>query len=230
MKYNNNKSVPANKKSIVIRAVSIVIILLIGAVLFVLLFHYSKQVVQNMSVNELIAVLALLVTLGTVVFKLSEKILEYSFTTKRKLTLDVVTQKNYATITCKIENSSNKRIIPQNIYLMVEEGIQKDSVIEFPYLLKHEEGEFDCVFAGLCKKGGFTCLPEHLIDTEFKQKYRRIIKLRHLSSETIMFIDPGEEFSEDVVLHLESGIYRVTAVWTSVKEDCICGTKQFIIE
>ena len=61
-------------------------------------------------------------------------------------------------------------------------------------------------------------------------KYRKIIKLKHLSSETIMFIDPGEEFSEDVILHLNSGIYRVTAVWTSVKEDCICGTKQFIIE
>lgn len=54
--------------------------------------------------------------------------------------------------------------------------------------------------------------------------------MKHLSSETIMFVDPGEEFSEDVILKLSKGIYKATIVWTSVKEDCICCTKEFIME
>ena len=136
----------------------------------------------------------------------------------------------YVIITGRIENLSRKRIIPQNIYLMVESGIEKNGIAEFPYLLRHEEGEYDCVLSSLCRQGGFTRLPEHILEEEFKTQYRKIIKMKHLSSETIMFVDPGEEFSEDVILKLSKGIYKATIVWTSVKEDCICCTKEFIIE
>ncbi|MBD5145457.1 MAG: hypothetical protein HDT21_06035 [Ruminococcus sp.] len=229
MKFNNNKNFSANRKSIIIRLCAVVFIVVIGFVILALIIPYSNQAVKSMTINEVIASTTLFISLGTIVIKISENVLRQNFTAKRKLTIETKSQDNYAIITCRIENCSKKRIIPQNIYLMVEAGIEKDGIIDFPYLLKHEEGEFDCVFASLCKQGGFICLPDHLLEDDFKAQYRKIIKLKQLSSETIMFIDPGEEFSEDVILKLEKGIYKATIVWTSVEEDCICGTKQFVI-
>ncbi len=230
MKYNNNKIFSANKKSVLIRFGAVILIAVLGLVLLALIVPYSNKAVKSMTINEVVATATLFISLGTIVIKISENVLRRSFTAKRKISIDAKTQGEYAVVTCRIENCSKKRIIPQNIYLMVEAGVEKDGMIDFPYLLKHEEGEFDCVFASLCKQGGFTCLPNHLLESGFKNQYRKIIKLKHLSSETIMFIDPGEEFSEDVTLKLSKGIYKATIVWTSVKEDCICGTKQFIVE
>lgn len=178
----------------------------------------------------MIASATLVISLGTIVIKVSENILKQSFATKRKISIESKIQGEYVIITGRIENLSKKRIIPQNIYLMVESGIEKDGIAEFPYLLRHEEGEYYCVLSSLCRQGGFTQLPEHLLEEKFKTQYRKIIKMKHLSSETIMFVDPGEEFSEDVILKLGKGIYKATIVWTSVKEDCICCTKEFIIE
>ncbi len=229
MKYNNNKTFSADRKSMIIRLCAVIIIAIIGFVLWLFIVPYSNQAVKTMSINEVIASATLFISLGTIVIKISENVLKQNFTAKRRISIDIKTQGQYSIITCGIENCSKKRIVPQNIYLMVEAGVEKDGMVNFPYLLKHEEGEFDCVFASLCKQGGFTCLPEHLLEPEFKQQYRKIIKLKHLSSETIMFIDPGEEFSEDVTLKLDKGIYKATIVWTSVKEDCICGTREFII-
>lgn len=230
MKFNSNKNFSANRKSAIIRLCAVVLVAAIGIIILALIIPYSNQAVKSMTINEVVASATLFISLGTIVVKISENVLKQNFTAKRKISIESKTQGNYAIITCRIENCSKKRIVPQNIYLMIEAGIEKDGIIEFPYLLKHEEGEFDCVFASLCKRGGFTCLPDHLLEESFKAQYRKIIKLKHLSSETIMFIDPGEEFSEDVTLKLGKGIYKATIVWTSVKEDCICGTKQFIIE
>lgn len=230
MKFNNNKNFSANRKSVIIRLCAVIFIALIGLTILALIIPYSNQAVKSMTINEVIASATLFISLGTIVIKISEAVLKQNFTAKRKISIETETQGEYAIVTCRIENCSKKRIVPQNIYLMVEAGIEKEGIIDFPYLLKHEEGEFDCVFASLCKQGGFTCLPDHLLEDNFKAQYRKIIKLKHLSSETIMFIDPGEEFSEDVTLKLSKGIYKATIVWTSVKEDCICGTKQFIIE
>ncbi len=230
MKFNNNKNFSANRKSTIIRLCAVLLVAGIGLGIWAFIIPYSNQAVKSMTINEVIASATLFISLGTIVIKISENVLRQNFTAKRKISIEAKPQGDYAIITCRIENCSKKRIIPQNIYLMVEAGIERDGIIEFPYLLKHEEGEFDCVFASLCKQGGFTCLPDHLLEDSFKAQYRKIIKLKHLSSETIMFIDPGEEFSEDVTLKLSKGTYRATIVWTSVKEDCICGTKQFMIE
>lgn len=230
MKFNSNKNFPANKKSVVIRLCAVALIALIGVVILALIVPYSNQAAKKMTVNEVIASATLFISLGTIVIKVCENILKQSFTTKRKISIESKIQGEYVIITGRIENLSRKRIIPQNIYLMVESGIEKNGIAEFPYLLRHEEGEYDCVLSSLCRQGGFTRLPEHILEEKFKTQYRQIIKMKHLSSETIMFVDPGEEFSEDVILKLSKGIYKATIVWTSVKEDCICCTKEFIME
>lgn len=229
MKFNNNKSLSANRKSTLIRIGVVALIIVIAVILWVKLIPQAKKIAGTLTINELIACITLLISLGTIVVKISEKILQQNYTAKRRISLDTRTKGEYTTVTCRIENCGTKRIVPQNIYLMVEQGLEKDGVITFPYLLKHEEGEFDCIFANLCKKGGFSCFPGHLLPAEFQGLYRKIVKMQHLSSETILFVDPGEEFSEDITVKLGKGVYKATVVWTSVKEDCICTTKEFIV-
>lgn len=229
MKFNNNKSLSANQKSTFIRIGVVILIIVIAIILWVLLIPKAQKLVVDLTINELIASITLLISLSTIVVRISERILQKNYSPKRRISLDVNTKGEYTTVTCKIENCGTMRIVPQNIYLMIEQGYEQDDVITFPYLLKHEEGEFDCIFANLCKAGGFTCLPDHLLPTDFKNQYRKIVKMQHLSSETILFVDPGEEFSEDITIKLKEGVYKATVVWTSVKEDCICTTREFIV-
>lgn len=229
MKFNNNKSLSANQKSTFTRIGVITLIIVIAIILWVILIPKAQELAGDLTINELIASITLLISLSTIVVKISERILRKNYSAKRRISLDVNTKGEYTTVTCKIENCSIRRIVPQNIYLMIEQGLEQNGVITFPYLLKHEEGEFDCVFANLCKSGGFSCLPEHLLPIEFKGLYRKIVKMQHLSSETILFVDPGEEFSEDITIKLGKGVYKATVVWTSVKEDCICTTREFVV-
>lgn len=229
MKFNNNKYISANKKNKFVQIIVIFILIIIGICFWLLIIPYVTSYVQNLSVNEVLASITLFLTIAKIISSVANSIININFQAKRKISIDIDIKTDFATITCTIENCSKKRIIPQNIYMMIEEGILKDNIAEFPYILKHEKGEFDCVFAKFCKKGGVSTFPDYLVPLSYKDKFRQILPLKHLSSETIMFIDPGEEFSEDVVLKLKNGVYRVTVVWTSVKEDCICCTKEFVI-
>lgn len=230
MKFNDNKELSPGWKKTLIRAFVIIGFILVAYGLWVVLIPSITTFAVKMDIKELLASITLFVSLSTVLVKVSEKVIKTNYEAKRRISLYVKTVSNYATITCSIENFGTKRIIPQNIYLLVEKGIEENGQVNFPYLLKHEEGEFDCVFAKQCKAGGFASIPESMLPEKFKLSFRKIIKLEQLSKTTILFIDPGEIFSEDVTLKLEvGGIYKVTAVWTSVKEDCICTTKEFVI-
>ena len=230
MKYNDNKKLSPWWKKTLIRVLVIISFFVIAFVLWVVLIPSITTLAVGMDIKELLASITLFITLSTVIVKLSEKVVITNYEAKRKISLSIKTVDEYATITCSIENFGTKRIIPQNIYLMVESGTEESGQVAFPYLLKHEEGEFDCIFAKQCKAGGFISIPDSMLQEQFKHCFRKIIKLEQLSKTTILFIDPGETFSEDVTLKLEAGgIYKVTAVWTSVKEDCICTTKEFVV-
>ena len=194
MKFNNNKSLSANRKSTLTRIGCIALITVIAVITWVKLIPHAPKIAGTLTINELIASITLLISLATIVVKISEKILQQNYTAKRRISLETRTKGEYTTLTCKIENCGTKRIIPQNIYLMVEQGLEKDGIVTFSYLLKHEEGEFDCAFANLCKKGGFSCLPDHLLPTEFQGLYRKIVKMQHLSSETFSLLIPAKSF------------------------------------
>ena len=230
MKFNDNKELSPRWKKTLIRVAVIIGAIVVAYILWIVLIPSITTLAVGMDIKELLASITLFISLSSILVKVSEKVIKTNNEAKRRIALSVKTVNDYATITCSIENFGTKRIVPQNIYLMVEKGIEENGQVYFPYLLKHEEGEFDCVFAKQCKAGGFTSIPESMLSEKFKNCFRRIIKLEQLSKTTILFIDPGEIFSEDVTLKLEAGsIYKVTAVWTSVKEDCICTTKEFVI-
>lgn len=231
MRFNNNGSFPPGKKGVILRCLAVCLSLVVAVSVWFWLVPYARKLAVQITINELVACLTLLITICTIVFKLTDSIIKKTYTAKRKISLDVQVLNNHAIISCRIENCGTKRLVPQNIYLIVENGVynSEEHYYEFPYILKHEKGEDYCAFSKLCQRNTVQSVPPELIEDRFKKLFRQVVKLKHLSSETILYVDPDEEFSEDMVFKLDNGCYKATVVWTSVKEECICTTKEFII-
>ena len=70
-----------------------------------------------------------------------------------------------------------------------------------------------------------------LFEEQFSnEEYHRIFSLDFLTKKSKLFIDPGESFFDEVVLHLEPGVYRAIMIWIPENAvDCGCAQKHFII-
>lgn len=153
-----------------------------------------------------------------------------------------------------IENVGDKQIVTKTSNLYIDRGIEetddkiKAKYYRFPFILKHnkdvpitinghEEKRPDCVLCTRCRDENKREYPtEGIEDISFylnrkNEFFYTNVLLRHLSKESIQYINPKEKFSEDVVLQFNySGVYRVTfIVITEGEADCECATKQFYI-
>jgi len=152
---------------------------------------------------------------------------------KTKLSLDVAVTGRLARITCSIECTGLRRITPKNIYLFVEKGRRSArGVYEFPFLLKHEVGAIDCNLALRCKRERVNEFPQDLVGPGYETDFAPVVmSLDHLSSASILFVDPGEVFSEDATIELRTpGVYRATIVFTAADSDCMCRTRHFLVQ
>ena len=230
MKFNNlSNHPPERRRKFVVAFVFLLTPLAAWGVIYLLIPFITSSDISSLTTKEIIASLAITITIVGMALKYVDYVLANQYLSERQIILGTDTSSNYTIITCLVENMGRNRIVPQNVYLFVDEGIEKNKRIEFPFCLKHEEGENDCVLGKKCKSGGINSFPLDLVPDDFKSVFHRSFKMQNLSAEAIMFIDPGEKFSEDIVLNLNPGIYRATAVWTAVKSDCICATKQFVV-
>ncbi len=230
MKFNNLKKIPPHVRQIIYIIIIVIAAPLLTWLMLEILIPFLSTKFSELSTPEIIASLAIIWMIFSVSTNLIFTILKRQLSTQRQIKVDVDVKNNNAIITCTIDNFGRKRIKPKNIYLFVDQGILKEDSYKFPYLLKHEEGEYDCVLSKICKAGGVESFPDSLRTDEFKNQYHKVFKLKHLSTESILYIDPGESFSEDAILEFnERGAYRAMVVWTAVNEDCICASKQFII-
>lgn len=107
---------------------------------------------------------------------------------------------------------------------------------DFPELLNHKDkgNSQDCILCMKCIDDDLSYPRKEEICQEFDYKYEdfRYSKvLKHLSKESIQFILPGERFSEDMVIQLAGGVYRVTLIVTTKTKgcECSCSTKQFFV-
>lgn len=140
-----------------------------------------------------------------------------------------------------VENIGYKKFATKVTNLYIDKGRINDTAkevtfYEFPQLLKHKEqgGRHDCILAERCADEIMTypSLSDLGITDEKSYEefaYNRV--LRHLSHGTVDFLLPGEKFSEDIVIKLDSGVYRVTLVCVSGTKgcECSCSTKQFYV-
>ncbi len=140
-----------------------------------------------------------------------------------------------------IENIGNTSVNTYitNLYIDKGKSISLDEKItryNFPELLNHKEKgtSHDCILALRCMDDIVSYPRIEEISQEFDHKYENFghnIVLSHLSSDSVQFILPGEHFSEDVIVQLQKGVYRVTLVVTTKTEgcECTCSTKQFYV-
>lgn len=136
-----------------------------------------------------------------------------------------VSNNGMVTISTWIENIGYKRFDTKIANLYIDRGketVSSEGIIfyKFPRLLEHkEQGErYDCILAERCYEDdtAYPALRElGISDEDTYEKLGDSIKLQHLSHGSVDFLLPGEKFSEDIVIKLKSGIYRVTLVCNS---------------
>lgn len=152
-----------------------------------------------------------------------------------------VSDNGMVTVSAWIENIGYKRFDTKIANLYIDKGKQIDSSegiisYKFPQLLEHkEQGErYDCILAERCYKDD-TAYPVlrdlGISDEGAYEKLGASIKLRHLSHGSVDFLLPGEKFSEDIVIKLKGGVYRITLVCVTKTMgcECSCSTKQFYV-
>ena len=144
---------------------------------------------------------------------------------------------------CEISNIGNSEIKLGNAYLFVDEGIynSEKSCYEFPFTQKKFLGidgidDSDCILCAQCKRD----LPEYPIGYSHVSSFYKTdlnlfhncYVLPHLSYQSILYMAPGEVFTEEIILKLKPGVYR--AILASVPDtstcDCICCNRCFIVQ
>lgn len=215
-----------------------VIIVAIGSA-YMLLKYLLPYIIANSafatkSVTEAVASIAVVVTITVTAINLVVASMNKRYSSKKQLNLSVSVQKSKVIVTSTIENRGTERITPKSFYLFINSGkkIEKNGYVEydFPNILKHECGEFDCSLAKKCKSTRVEKIPDELLGESFKNSLCICKILNHIASDSVNFIDPGEIFSEDTIFELEPGVYRVILLGVSVEADCMCAHKIFVVE
>jgi hypothetical protein len=221
-KYNPNKHNYRIIGIIIAAAVSIMALMLIFLVPWL-----SKQL-SSFPIWNVIAVLSILVTFAGVTWQVVLYRLQFSY--KAKVSLAVSVEGMNAIVNCTVTNIGTRQIKPRHVYLIVEEGIMRHDFYEFPFILKHEKNEWDCVMSKICKQGSWG-YPRHILSNDFENIYTDMMFLNNLSCNSIIFMDAGEEHIEDVILRLpKPGAYRVILIFTAFDCDCVCTSREFLVE
>lgn len=218
--------------------VVLVIIVAVGSgyalLKFILPYIITNSAFATKSVTEAVASIAVVVTITVSAINLVVASMNKRYSSKKQLTLAVNVQKSKVIVTSTIENRGTGRITPKSFYLFINSGkrIEKNGYVEyeFPNILKHECGEFDCSLAKKCKAARMEKIPDELLGENFKDSLCICKILNHIASDSVNFIDPGEIFSEDAMFELQPGVYRVILLGISVEADCMCAHKIFIVE
>lgn len=231
----NAKLSPTTRKIINILLIMVISIGSAYALLtYILPFVMTNSKFASMTLAEGIAAIAIIVTITITAINLVVANMNKRYSSKKQLTLSVKVKGRKAIVTSTIENTGTGRITPKSFYLFINEGKanQKNgySEYEFPNILKHECGEFDCALAKKCKATRIERIPDEILGDGFKNCLSICSVLSHIASDSVNFIDPGEIFSEDMIFELSPGVYRVILVGITVETDCMCAHKIFVIE
>lgn len=166
------------------------------------------------------AVIPIIISAYTVAQSFYEKQLS---STKTNIT--VQSFGNKAIITCTLQSSHPKRLLIDKAYLFVDTGDFSGEVCKFKHILCHNYGEESCLIAKKMNQNGISTYQ----DINPDNPKGIFFELVHLSSATILYLDPHEEFSDECVLQLGEGVYRAMFIVTFKNADCNCATKHFFI-
>lgn len=229
------------------RAVSVLITIVLGIVVgigLIYLLHVlskSKLFDKEPSTNEIIAYIAIIVSIVTITINFVRDSLKFEYKAKYKIHISARVESEYVTLTCVFENQSKIRILPKHFYLFIDRAPEtsKNGIFYFPNILQHTSlDEFNCELCKICIKDTvINEFPLGIIPSDYvtqypdcKKTYHGFYQLKHLSPDSVTFIDPGESFSEDITLCLDDGVYRAILVAVGKNVDCVCTNTQFHVQ
>ena len=235
--------------------------IILGIILGVIILPKIISYVAPWGINELALVLTLLGVIAAltvpviseVFSRKREKRLEAKEESCKASTyiIDIyvkMLENNFVLFSASIQNVGDTQIETQIANLYIDQGIAKELLndrdkcdvgvmyYDFPFILEHKEeidGRPDCVLCKKCFREHDETYPESVVESGkgFEKLFRTHYFLKHLSSNSIKYINPKEKFSEDVIVQFKNeGVYRVTLfVGAMGTADCACATKQFYI-
>ncbi len=205
--------------------------------LTVLLFYITYEFIipkDSEDIEIYISAVAVILTLVGYILSITNSLISQQMDTDLVLTLDVETKESRAIITCAIENKGMNRINNMEFYMFIDQPVLDTDIgiYQANHVLKHDcTHKYNCKFSLLCKNGEINEYPEEFKIQESEDAYYGVKKLDFLSPESVLYVNPGERFSEDVVVKLKQGVYRVLiiGIFGKKRNGCSCANKQFII-
>lgn len=225
MLWNDDEKLSIKAKKIIIYVLSILLSF------FVIVLGYAYCLNNNEGVEANMAVLAVMLTLIGYIISITLNIVSQQMNSKSSLYLDVDINGKYVRIRCCVENKGSKRINPNAFYLFIDQPLlnSNSGMYVQNHILKHNCKQ-NCRLSDLCRKGIENEFEREFVIPHCDQGYFGYKKLDMISPDSILYINPGEAFSEDVVIKLEKGVYRVLFIGTFDKKGCLCANQQFIIK
>jgi len=211
---------------------------LISAVLIML--RFTKLV--DWRPEEFVAVVTLMLAFFAILEKSYVGFMQKKYQIEAMLDISAL-DCSHVKITACVHNAGTVKIEPDNISVFIDTGLYntESKRYDFPFLLKHEskagKQNYDCILSDYCQTGK-EFYPSDIVNNNskykrFKDTFRTCYKLSHLSEESILYIGAGEDFSEDIIIKIDTpGVYRVILIVTAKDKacDCICRSKQFMIK
>ncbi len=259
MKYNAGGFIPPEKKAKKITIISVSLFTGIVILVIIALILLSAFKIIYFEMEAIVAIIAVLISLSTILFTFLDRLYIRYFSTKKIINLSIDVLENSVICWGEIGNQGHKRILNKNVYLVVSKGELKDGQYKFGLSLEHEDDDGNiscsedfCIYSKImhicsvekcskCVKNLDTLDINNTLDNRSKkimtrfnmqitesQTYHRIFVFKGLSKESRLFVDAGEEFSDELVIELSHGMYRAVMIWIPEgDEDCACSVKYF---
>lgn len=192
---------------------------------------------QNNVLEIYISAIGVLLIIEGFIISIANKLVDAQIATKQLISLNINVVGNNVVITSGIENRGQNQIIPIVFYVIVDQLVlnNKSKFYEPSFLLKHEDKN-ECKLADLCLTGNDSKIKSCI---KRDKGYCEVKRLDFLAPDSMLYINPSENFSEDVSLKLSQGVYRVLLIArfyekklirNKKKIRCICANRNFVLE
>lgn len=228
--WNDERVLSVKGKKILIYCISSLITV---ALFFV--FYKLLDSREETNIEIYISAIAVVLTIVGYILSITNDLISQQMDTKLILTLSTDIVGSHVVISCSVENKGLDRIDNMHFFLFVDQPILKTDfgIYQSNHILKHDcNHKYNCMLSEMCKADEIDGYPTGFMIQEPSDLYYCAKKLDFLSPVSILYINPGECFSEDVVMKLNKGVYRVLliGIYGKRKQGCSCANKQFVVE
>lgn len=215
-----------------------ILIYCISSLITIGLFLLSYKLLSSREEVEFelyISTIAVILTIVGYILSITNDLVSQQMDTKLILTIDTEIVDSHVIISCSVENKGLDRIDNMHFFVFIDQPILKTDtgIYQSNHILKHDcNHKYNCLLSEMCKADEIDGYPMKFRIEETADLYYAAKKLDFLSPVSILYINPGERFSEDVVIKLKKGVYRVLliGIYGKKKQGCSCANKQFVVE